>query len=78
MGKALIFLQPYYDGKAFLDDILTGNETHVEHLTPEIQLYKMHCQHIGSPSVSERKPHQEYLFSWRSQARIKRERKMIF
>ena len=50
MESALTFLQRYHDdGDEFLDRIITGDETWIEHFTPETKQQSMHWRHSGSP-----------------------------
>ena len=50
MESALTFLQRYHDdGDEFLDQVITGNETGVAHITPETKHQWMHWRNRGSP-----------------------------
>lgn len=50
LGSALTFLTRYSDeGEEFLNQIVTGDETWVRHLTPESKQQSMEWRHTGSP-----------------------------
>ena len=50
MGAALIFLERYErDGNAFLDQIVTGDETWISHNTPTSKRQSMEWHHAQSP-----------------------------
>ncbi|KAJ4439540.1 hypothetical protein ANN_07664 [Periplaneta americana] len=50
MASALTFLMRYHtDGDAFLDQIVTGDETWVSHNTPETKRQSRHWHHPSSP-----------------------------
>ena len=63
LESALIFLQWYHDdGNKFLDQIITGDETWVAHITPETKQQSMHWHHSGSPCKTKFK---QTLSAWK-------------
>jgi transposase len=65
MGVSLNNLLLYQDDLAFLDNIVTGDETWVHHITPETKRNSMMWKHPSSPTEKNSKRHHLSAKWWR-------------